>query len=57
MGLPNYFLMPEDPLWLVFFNHGHDMKEISALRAVEDVCGVCLDKYFNMKMRDLIKPA
>lgn len=54
MDLPNRFLMPEDPLWLVFFNLSHDMREISALMKVSDVCAVSLDEYFNMNMADLI---
>ena len=54
MVLPNRFLMPEDPLRLVFFSLSHDMREIPALIKVSDVCAVSLDEYFGMKMADLI---
>jgi hypothetical protein len=54
MNLPNCFLMPEDPLRLVFFNLSQDMREISALERVSGICSVSLDDYSNMTMADLI---
>lgn len=54
MKLPNHFLMPEDPLRLVFFNLNHDMREIPALGKVSGICAVSLDEYFNMTMADLV---
>jgi hypothetical protein len=54
MKLSNRFLMPEDPLRLVFFNLSHDMREIPALVRVSGICAVSLDEYFKMTMADLV---
>lgn len=53
MGLPSFYLLPNDPLRLVFFNRTNDMREITALTSTSDLVGVDLTGYRDMAMRDL----